>query len=78
MTLQPRVPPKQPSEELLNLIKEVGKLGTKLADIFEQTKNKAHEEEFKDEEIRELVKNQLRGILTRHQSYWVPVWERSI
>lgn len=70
MTLNLRIPSKQPSEELLSLIKEVGKLGTKLADIFEQIKNKAHEEGFRDEEIKELLKNQLRGILTRNQIYW--------
>ena len=70
MTLNLRIPSKQPSEELLSLIKEVGKLGTKLTDIFEQIKNKAHEEGFRDEEIKELVKNQLRGILTRNQIYW--------
>ena len=70
VTLNLRIPPKQSSEELLSLIKEVGKLGTKLADIFEQIKNKAHEEGFRDEEIKELLKNQLRGILTRNQIYW--------
>jgi SepF-like predicted cell division protein (DUF552 family) len=70
VTLKLRIPSKQPSEELLSLIKEVGKLGTKLADIFEQIKNKAHEEGFRDEEIKELLKNQLRGILTRNQIYW--------
>jgi hypothetical protein len=62
-----RILPKEPSQELLNLIVEVGKLGRKLSDLFEKIKQKGIEEGFSDEEINQLLKDKLKGKLTRNQ-----------
>jgi hypothetical protein len=70
MTLQLRIPSRQPSEELLNLIKEVGNLGTKLSELFEAVKQKAHEEGFTDYEIKDMLRTHLRGSLSAGQIKW--------
>jgi hypothetical protein len=49
MTLDLKISARQPSQELLNLIDEVGKLGRKLTDLFEKVKKKGTEEGFSDE-----------------------------
>jgi hypothetical protein len=59
--------PRKPSQELLNLIVEVGKLGRKLSDLFEEIKQKGIEEGFSEEEINQLLKDKLKGKLTRDQ-----------
>ena len=61
---------KKPSEELLNLIKEIGNLGRRLAELFEKIKQKGHEEGFTNDEIRDMLKTHLRGSLTRGQINW--------
>lgn len=70
MTLQSRIPTRQPSEELLNLIREVGKLGTKLSELFEVVKQKGHEEGFTDQELRDILRIYLKRFLTRSQIKW--------
>ena len=70
MDLADKILSKKPSEELLNLIKEIGNLGTRLAELFETIKQKGHEEGFTNEEIRDLLKTHLRGSLTRGQINW--------
>ncbi len=70
MTLQLRIPSRQPSEELLNLIKEVGKIGTKLSELFEAVKQKGHEEGFTDYEIRDMLRTHLKGSLSAGQIKW--------
>jgi hypothetical protein len=62
-----RILPRKPSQELLNLIVEVGKLGRKLSDLFEEIKQKGIEEGFSEEEINQLLKDKLKGKLTRDQ-----------
>ena len=44
---------KKPSEELLNLIKEIGNLGTRITELFETIKQKGQEEGFTNDEIRD-------------------------
>ena len=61
---------KKPSEELLNLIKEIGNLGTRIAELFETIKQKGQEEGFTYEELRDLLKTHLKGSLTRGQLNW--------
>ena len=61
---------KKPSEELLNLIKEIGNLGRRLAELFEKIKQKGHEEGFTNDEIRDILKTHLKGSLTRGQINW--------
>jgi hypothetical protein len=61
---------KEPSKELLNLIKEVGQVATKLAELIETIKQKGYEEGFTNDELRDLLKTHLRGILTRGQINW--------
>ena len=61
---------KKPSEELLNLIKEIGNLGRRLVELFETVKQKGREEGFTNDEIRDLLKTHLRGSLTRGQINW--------
>src|SRR5215218_8759745 len=70
MTLQLRIPSRQPSEELLNLIKEVGNIGTKLSELFEAVKQKGHEEGFTDYEIRDMLRTHLKGSLSADQIKW--------
>jgi hypothetical protein len=70
MTLQLRIPSRQPSEELLNLIKEVGNIGTKLSELFEAVKQKGHEEGFTDYEIRDMLRTHLKGSLSAGQIKW--------
>ena len=70
MTLQLRFPLRQPSEELLNLIKEVSSLARKLSELFEAVKQKAHEEGFTDYEIRDMVRTHLKGSFTTGQIKW--------
>jgi hypothetical protein len=65
MTLQRRIPTKKPSEQLLNLIKEAGRLGTKLSELFEDIKRKGHEEGFTDRELRDILSIYLKRFLTR-------------
>lgn len=67
MTLDHKISTREPSQELLNLIDEVGKLGRKLAELSEKIKKKGIEEGFSDEEIKQLIKDKLKGILTRNQ-----------
>jgi len=55
MALAAKILSKKPSEVLLNLIKEIGQLGTKLANIFETIKQKGHEEGFTYDEIKGSV-----------------------
>jgi hypothetical protein len=66
MTLQLRIP----SEELLNLIKEAGKLGKRLSEMFEAVKQKGHEEGFTNGEIRDMLRTHLKGSLTAGQIKW--------
>jgi hypothetical protein len=70
MTLQLRFPIRQPSEELLNLIKEVSNLARKLSELFEAVKQKAHEEGSTDYEIRDMLRTHLKGSLTAGQIKW--------
>lgn len=70
MTLQRRIPTKKPSEQLLNLIKEAGRLGTKLSELFEDIKRKGHEEGFTDRELRDILSIYLKRFLTRSQIKW--------
>jgi hypothetical protein len=62
-----KILPRTPSQELLKLIDEVGKLGRKLSDLFEKIKQRGNEEGFSDEELKQLLKDKLKGILTRDQ-----------
>jgi hypothetical protein len=66
MTLHLRIP----SEELLNLIKEVGKMVTKLSELFEAVKQKGHEEGFTDSEIKDMLRTHLKGSLSAGQVKW--------
>lgn len=70
MTLQPRTWSRQPSEELLNLIKEVSNIGTKLSELFEAIKQKGHEEGFTDYEIKDMLRTHLKRSLTAGQIKW--------
>jgi hypothetical protein len=70
MNLAGKIILKKPSEELLNLIKEIGNLGKRLAGLFETIKQKGEEEGFTNDEIRDLLKTHLRGSLTRGQINW--------
>jgi hypothetical protein len=70
MTLQPRTKSRQPSEELLNLIKEVSNVGTKLSELFEAIKKKGHEEGFTDYEIKDMLRTHLKRSLTAGQINW--------
>ena len=70
MTLNLRIPSKQPSEELLNLIKEVSNLARKLSELFEAVKQRGHEEGFTDYEIRDMLRTHLKGSLTAGQIKW--------
>lgn len=56
MNLADKIVLKKPSEELLNLIKEIGNLGTKITELFETIKQKGQEEGFTNDEIRDLLK----------------------
>jgi hypothetical protein len=67
MTSSIRILSRKPSQELLNLIDEAGKLGRKLSDLFEKIKQKGIEEGFSEEEINQLLKDKLKGKLTRNQ-----------
>ena len=70
MDIAVKILSKKPSEELLNLIKEIGNLGRRLAELFEKIKQKGHEEGFTNDEIRDMLKTHLRGSLTRGQINW--------
>jgi hypothetical protein len=61
---------KKPSDELLNLIKEIGQLGARLAELFERIKQKGCEEGFTDDEIKGLLRTHLKGSLTLGQINW--------
>lgn len=61
---------RKPSAELIQLIKECGKIGTKLSGVFERMKEKAKEEGFTDQETISLFKIYLRGALTPNQIRW--------
>jgi hypothetical protein len=72
-----KILPREPSQELLKLIDEVGKLGKKLSDLLERIKQKGNEEGFSNEEIKQLLKDKLKGILTRNQiKYYLYYKER--
>ena len=70
MDLAVKILSKKPSEELLNLIKVIGHLGTRLAELFETIKQKGREEGFTDDEIRDILKTHLKGSLTIGQINW--------
>ena len=70
MTLQLRFPLRKPSEELLNLIKEVSNLARKLSELFEAVKQRGHEEGFTDYEIKDMLRTHLKGSLTAGQIKW--------
>jgi hypothetical protein len=70
MALAVKILPKKPSEVLLNLIKEIGQLGTKLVNVFETIKQKGREEGFTDNEIKGLLRTHLKGSLTIGQINW--------
>ena len=70
MDLAAKILSKKPSEELLNLIKEIGNLGTRITELFETIKQKGQEEGFTYEELRDLLKTHLKGSLTRGQINW--------
>ena len=70
MDLADKILLKKPSEELLNLIKEIGHLGARLAELFETIKQKGREEGFTDDEIKGLLKTHLKGSLTIGQINW--------
>ena len=70
MTLQLRSHSRQPSQELLDLIREVGRIGTRLSEIFEAMKQKAHDEGFTDDELKDMLRTHLKGALTRGQIKW--------
>jgi hypothetical protein len=65
-----RTQSRQPSEELLNLIKDLGKLGTKLSELFEAIKQKGHEEGFTDYEIKDMLRTHLKRSLSASQIKW--------
>ena len=52
-----------PSEELLNLIREDGRLGTQLSVLIQPVKQKGHEEGFTDSEIKDMLRTHLKGTL---------------
>jgi hypothetical protein len=70
MNLAAKILSKKPSEELLNLIKEIGSLGKRLAELFDIIKQKGHEEGFTDDEIKGLLRTHLKGSLTLGQINW--------
>ena len=70
MILQLRFPLRKPSEELLNLIKEVSNLARKLSELFEAVKQRGHEEGFTDYEIKDMLRTHLKGSLTAGQIKW--------
>jgi hypothetical protein len=61
---------KKPSEELLNLIKEIGNLGARISELIETIKQKGREEGFTDDEIKGLLRTHLKGSLTLGQINW--------
>ena len=61
---------RKPSNELIALIKECGKVGTKLSNVFEKMKQKATEEGFTEHETISLMKIYLRGALSPNQIRW--------
>jgi hypothetical protein len=69
MTLQ-LSPSRQPSQKLLDLIREVGRIGSRLSELFEAMKQRAHEEGFTDYELRDMLRTHLKGSLTRGQIKW--------
>ena len=70
MNLAAKILWKKPSEELLNLIKEIGNLGKRLAELFDIIKQKGREEGFTDDEIKGLLRTHLKGLLTLGQINW--------
>lgn len=70
MALAVKILSKKPSEVLLNLIKDIGQLGTKLATVFETIKQKGYEEGFTDDEIKGLLRTHLKRSLTIGQINW--------
>ena len=70
MDLAAKILLKKPSEELLDLIKEIGNLGTRITELFETIKQKGQEEGFTYEQLRDLLKTHLKGSLTRGQLNW--------
>ena len=70
MDIAVKILSKKPSEELLNLIKEIGNLGRRLAELFEKIKQKGREEGFTDDEIKGLLRTHLKGSLTLGQINW--------
>lgn len=70
MDLAVKILSKKPSDELLDLIKEIGQIGARLADFFEIIKQKGHEEGFTDNEIKGLLRTHLKGSLTLGQINW--------
>jgi hypothetical protein len=70
MVLAVKILSKKPSAELLNLIKEIGQLSRKLSDLFERIKEKGREEGFTDNELKDLLRAHLKGLLTRGQINW--------
>lgn len=61
---------RKPSQELIQLIKDCGKLGTKLSTLFDRMKERAKQEGFSEEETLSLFKIYLRGALTPSQIRW--------
>ena len=70
MDLAAKILLKKPSEELLNLIKEIGNLGARLSELIETIKQKGREEGFTNDEIKDLLKTHLKGSLTLGQINW--------
>ena len=70
MDLAVKISSKKPSDELLNLIKEIGQLGARLSELIETIKRKGREEGFTDDEIKGLLRTHLKGSLTLGQINW--------
>ena len=70
MDIAAKILSKKPSEELLNLIKEIGQLGARLSELIETIKQKGREEGFTDDEIKGLLRTHLKGSLTLGQINW--------
>lgn len=64
---------KEPSRELINLIKECGKVGTKFSDTIEKVKTRARGEGFTDKEILSLLRTHLKESLTPRQIKWIVI-----
>jgi hypothetical protein len=63
---------RQPSQELINIIKELGKLGTKISNVVEKLKERARSEGFNEDETKTLMRIYLKGVLSKRQiQYWV-------